>query len=54
MFQAETREFYRLEKLWGDVPRMPLPESVTGPITSAAPEDDDMIAVATEADEDAL
>ena len=30
VFQPQTREFYRLERLWGDVPRLELPESVTG------------------------
>ena len=34
VFQADTREFYRLEKLWGDVPRLELPESVTGPLVA--------------------
>ena len=36
VFQAETREFYRLEKLWGDVPRLELPDSVTGPPVAEA------------------
>lgn len=31
VFQPTEREFYRLERLWGDAPRLPLPESVTGP-----------------------
>ena len=35
VFQRETREFYRLEKLWGDVPRLELPESVTGPVATS-------------------
>lgn len=30
VFQPEEREFYRLEKLWGDAPRLALPEEVTG------------------------
>lgn len=30
VFQPDEREFYRLEKLWSDAPRLPLPESVTG------------------------
>ena len=38
VFQPQTREFYRLERLWGDVPRLELPESVTGG-ESAPPED---------------
>lgn len=31
VFQPEEREFYRLEKLWGEAKRLALPESVTGP-----------------------
>ena len=31
IFQPAERDFYRLEKLWGDAPRVPLPEDVTGP-----------------------
>lgn len=27
VFQPEEREFYRLEKLWSDAPRLELPES---------------------------
>ncbi|MDP2299263.1 MAG: ribosome silencing factor [Coriobacteriia bacterium] len=30
VFQPDEREFYRLEKLWSDSPRVALPESVTG------------------------
>jgi ribosome-associated protein len=30
VFQPEERDFYRLEKLWGDAPRLSLPEEVTG------------------------
>ncbi|MHB1136109.1 MAG: RsfS/YbeB/iojap family protein [Coriobacteriia bacterium] len=26
VFQPEEREFYRLEKLWSDAPRLELPE----------------------------
>jgi ribosome-associated protein len=29
VFQPEERDFYRLEKLWGDAPRLALPDSVT-------------------------
>ena len=32
VFQPEEREFYRLEKLWSDAPRVLLPEDVTGPV----------------------
>jgi ribosome-associated protein len=31
VFQPEEREFYRLEKLWGDAPRLELPKDITGP-----------------------
>lgn len=34
VFQPEEREFYRLEKLWGDAPRLPLPADVTGPVAA--------------------
>ncbi len=34
VFQPDEREFYRLEKLWGDAPRLALPESVTGPVAT--------------------
>ena len=37
VFQPEEREFYRLEKLWSDAPRVELPASVTGP-EAALPE----------------
>lgn len=30
VFQPEERDFYRLEKLWGDAPRVPLPSEITG------------------------
>ncbi|MBN2848106.1 MAG: ribosome silencing factor [Coriobacteriia bacterium] len=35
VFQPDEREFYRLEKLWADAPRVALPESVTGPTQQA-------------------
>lgn len=38
VFQPEERDFYRLEKLWSDAPRLPLPESVTGPVPAASSE----------------
>lgn len=31
IFQPEERDFYRLEKLWGDAPRVDLPDDVVGP-----------------------
>jgi len=37
VFQPADRDFYRLEKLWGDAPRLVLPESVTGPVEPGAP-----------------
>jgi ribosome-associated protein len=42
VFRADTREFYRLEKLWGDVPRLELPESVTGPVVVKSVESDEV------------
>jgi ribosome-associated protein len=38
VFQPETREFYRLENLWQDAPRLDLPESVAGPARKASEE----------------
>lgn len=32
VFQQAERDFYRLEKLWSDAPRLTLPETVTGPV----------------------
>jgi len=31
VFQPAEREFYRLEKLWSDAPRLELPEQIVGP-----------------------
>lgn len=36
VFQPNEREFYRLDKLWSDAPRMKLPESITGPVKPKA------------------
>lgn len=36
VFQPEERGFYRLEKLWGDAPRMELSESITGSTNPAS------------------
>jgi ribosome-associated protein len=36
VFQPAERDFYRLENLWSDAPRLPLPESVTGRTAAAA------------------
>lgn len=36
VFQPEEREFYRLEKLWSDAPRLGLPASVTGAVAAGA------------------
>ncbi len=38
IFQPDERDFYRLEKLWGDAPRLALPEDVTGPVSGLATE----------------
>ncbi|TLM98440.1 MAG: ribosome silencing factor [Actinobacteria bacterium] len=40
VFQPEERDFYRLEKLWGDAPRLAMPESVTGPVQADTREAD--------------
>lgn len=37
VFQPDEREFYRLEKLWSDAPRVPLPDSVAGPVAVGDP-----------------
>jgi ribosome-associated protein len=37
VFQPEERAFYRLEKLWGDAPRMDLPKELTGYSASSEP-----------------
>lgn len=31
VFQPEEREFYRLERLWSDAPRVALPEEIASP-----------------------
>lgn len=36
VFQPEERDFYRLEKLWSDAPRLALPEEVTGPLSAVS------------------
>lgn len=36
VFQPQERDFYRLEKLWSQAPRLELPESVTGPAGNVA------------------
>lgn len=43
VFQPEERDFYRLEKLWSDAPRLALPADVTGVAVAKSPagEDDD-------------
>lgn len=33
VFTPEERDFYRLEKLWNQAPRLELPEEITGPAT---------------------
>jgi ribosome-associated protein len=37
VFQPAERDFYRLEKLWSDAPRLDLPEDITGPSSAGAP-----------------
>ncbi len=37
VFQPVAREFYRIEHLWDDAPRLELPESVTGLAGAEAP-----------------
>ena len=37
VFQPAERDFYRLERLWGDAPRLALPATVTGRAPLAAP-----------------
>ncbi len=46
IFQPDERDFYRLERLWGEAPRLALPQSVTGyapetPAEEPAPVDSD-------------
>lgn len=36
VFQPEERDFYRLEKLWSEAPRLELPESVANPAGEAS------------------
>lgn len=33
VFQPDEREFYRLEKLWGDAPRVPLPDEIASGVS---------------------
>lgn len=37
VFQPEERGFYRLEKLWGDAPRLELPAELRGSTSASAP-----------------
>ncbi|MDI6692848.1 MAG: ribosome silencing factor [Anaerosomatales bacterium] len=36
VFQPAERDFYRLERLWSDAPRVPLPEGIAGASENAA------------------
>jgi len=36
VFQPDEREFYRLERLWADAPRVALPVSASGAVTPQA------------------
>jgi ribosome-associated protein len=40
VFQPAERDFYRLERLWADAPRLDLPEDVVGPGTPVPTGDD--------------
>jgi len=42
VFQPDEREFYRLEKLWGEAPRLALPEDVTGPVVTVPDADSEV------------
>jgi ribosome-associated protein len=42
VFQPTEREFYRLEKLWSDAPRLDLPADVVNPSRPPEPEPDDV------------
>jgi ribosome-associated protein len=37
VFTPDTREFYRLEQLWGDVPRIELPDAIVNPAPAGSP-----------------
>lgn len=37
VFTPEAREFYRLEQLWGDVPRIELPDEIVNPAPAESP-----------------
>jgi ribosome-associated protein len=37
LFTPETRSFYRLEQLWGDVPRLELKVAGPGPVAAGGP-----------------
>lgn len=37
IFHRETRQFYRLEDLWADAPRIPSADSAAGPPNPATP-----------------
>lgn len=39
VFQPEERDFYRLEKLWGDAPRLELPTEIAGAVASTGSDD---------------
>ena len=36
VFQPDEREFYRLERLWADAPRVELPETASGAVAEVA------------------
>ncbi len=55
VFQPEERGFYRLERLWGDAPRLALPATVSGraPLAPVDPASADERGAETPADEQA-
>jgi ribosome-associated protein len=43
VFQPAEREFYRLEKLWSDAPRMALPADLEGPAIAVGTADEPIV-----------
>lgn len=51
VFQPEERDFYRLEKLWGDAPRVKLPDDIDGQAgKGSGPEAGEAVVEPTEAE----
>ena len=53
VFQPDEREFYRLERLWGDAPRLALPATVEGRAELTPGDAARVAAAAGESDEEA-